>query len=189
MAIISIDLCSRALLKVGASSIASFDEGTAEAEVAASLYPIVRDALLSLHPWNFALTRQILPRLLDKPTSDFSYAFQLPPQCLRVISAGTGNRSRGVTYKIAGRRVFSNASDIILNFITRPSESDFPPFFDMALIARLAAEFCIPLTDSTSRWEGLQELAERELRRAKLVDSQEDTAPRFEDFSLIEERL
>ena len=79
MAISSIDLCSRALLKIGASSIASFDEGTAEAEIAASLYPVVRDAMLSVHPWNFAITRQVLARLLDKPTSDFSHAFQLPP--------------------------------------------------------------------------------------------------------------
>ena len=188
MANTSIDLCSLALLKIGASSIASFDEGTAEAEVAASLYPVVRDAMLSLHPWNFAISRQHLSRLLDKPISDFSHAFQLPPQCLRVMSAGTGNRSRGITYRIGGRRLYSNAEDVILTFVARPHESDFPPFFDMTLIARLAAEFCIPLTDSTSRWEGLQQLAERELRRAKLIDSQEDTAPRFEDFSLIEER-
>ena len=47
MAMTAIDLCSRALLKVGAHSIASFDEGTAEAEVAASLYPTVRDEVLS----------------------------------------------------------------------------------------------------------------------------------------------
>ena len=106
----------------------------------------------------------------------------------RVISAGTGNRSRGIEYRISGRRLYSNTEDAILTFVARPDESDFPPFFDMTLIARLAAEFCIPLTDSTSRWEGMQELAERELRRAKLIDSQEDTAPRFEDFSLIEER-
>lgn len=188
MAISSIDLCSRALLKIGASSIASFDEGTAESEVAASLYPVVRDAMLSLHPWNFAITREILAKLFETPTSDFSHAFQLPPQCLRVISAGTGNRSRGIDYKIVGRRLYSNADHVILTFVARPNESDFPPFFDMTLIARLAAEFCIPLTDSTSRWEALHELAEKELRRAKLIDSQEDTALQFEDFSLIEER-
>ncbi len=38
MALTSIALCSRALLKIGAGTIASFDEGTAEAEVAANLY-------------------------------------------------------------------------------------------------------------------------------------------------------
>jgi hypothetical protein len=54
MALTQIGLCSRALLKIGAHSIASFDEGTAEAEVAAGLYATVRDTVLSAHPWNFA---------------------------------------------------------------------------------------------------------------------------------------
>lgn len=58
----------------------------------------------------------------------------------------------------------------------------------MALIAQLAAEFCIPLTDSTSRWEILQKLADAQLRRAKLIDAQEDTPPAVEDFSLLEGR-
>jgi len=43
MALSSIAICSRALLKLGADTIASFDESTAEAEVAANLYPSIRD--------------------------------------------------------------------------------------------------------------------------------------------------
>ena len=54
MALSALALCSRALLKIGAQPIASLDEGTAEAEVAANLYPGLRDALLAAHPWSFA---------------------------------------------------------------------------------------------------------------------------------------
>ena len=50
MALSSIALSSRALLKLGADTIASFEEGTAEAEIAANLYPSTRDALLSPIP-------------------------------------------------------------------------------------------------------------------------------------------
>lgn len=50
MALSAIALSSRALLKLGAAGIASFEEGTAESELAANLYPPVRDALLSAHP-------------------------------------------------------------------------------------------------------------------------------------------
>jgi hypothetical protein len=82
----------------------------------------------------------------------------------------------------------TNAEVVVLTYLYRPNEADFPPFFDMALIARLAAEFCIPLTDSTSRWEALRKLSEQEFRRAKLIDSQEDAAPHFDDFTLIEVR-
>jgi hypothetical protein len=188
MASSEIDLCSLALLKIGANSIASFEEGTAEAEVAASLYPSVRDALISAHPWNFALAQRTLAKLANKPTADFANAFQLPPDCVHVLSAGTQGRGRGLEYRISERHLHTNAEVVILTYLYRPNETDFPPFFDMALIARLAAEFCIPLTDSTSRWEGLRKYSEEEFRRAKLIDSQEDAAPRFDDFTLIEVR-
>jgi hypothetical protein len=189
MALSQIDLCSRALLKVGAHTIASFDEGTVEAEVAGSLYPTVRDSVLSSHPWNFATTQTSLPKLATPPLADFANAFQLPPDCIRVLSAGTAGRGQGIVYKIAQRRVLTDVDEVVLTYVSRPDELDYPAFFDMALIAQLAAEFCIPLTDSTSRWEALQKLAEAELRRARLIDAQEETPPAVDDFTLLEGRL
>ncbi len=188
MALSQIDLCSRALLKVGANSISSFEDGTAEAEIAASLYPTVRDSLLSAHPWNFATTQQRLTMLATPPIADFQSAFQLPADCIRVLSAGTDGRGAGLVYKIAQRQLRTDASDVVLTYIFRPLETDFPPFFDMTLIANLAAEFCIPLTDSTARWEALREAAEHEARRARLIDAQEETPAAVDDFTLIASR-
>lgn len=185
---VSIDLCSRALIKIGANSIASFDEGTAEAQVAASLYPIVRDGLLSVHPWNFAIAQRQLARHSVPPVADFSDAFELPDDCLRVLSAGSTRRGRGLSFRIQRRMLLADTDEVILTYVFRADERDFPPFFNLALIARLSAEFCIPLTDSTSRWTDLYKIAEEELRRAKLTDAQEDTPPRFEDFTLTEGR-
>lgn len=188
MALSQIDLCSRALIKVGANGISSFDEGTLEAEIAASLYPTVRDSLLSAHPWNFATFQKRLAMLATAPVADFNSAFQLPVDCIRVLSAGTGGRGSGLTYKIVQRQLLTDVDDVVLTYIFRPIEADFPPFFDMTLIAQLAAEFCIPLTDSTSRWEALRDAAEHEFRRARLIDAQEETPPAVEDFTLIESR-
>jgi hypothetical protein len=189
MAISQIDLCSRALVKLGANSISSFEDGTLEAEVAASLYPIVRDSLLSAHPWNFATKYANLPVMADAPLAEYSYAFPLPSDCLRAISAGTGSRARGVEYKIIGGELHTDADDIVLCYIGRPEEADFPAFFAAALIARLAAEFCIPLTDSTSRWDSLGKVATVEFQRARLIDAQEETPAALEDFSLLEDRF
>jgi hypothetical protein len=188
MALTQIGLCSRALLKIGAHSIASFDEGTAEAEVAAGLYSTVRDTVLSAHAWNFATYQTTLPKLASPPIADFSNAYQLPLDCIRVLSAGTSGRGQGIRYRIKQRQLHADEDEVVLTYIGRPDEIDFPPFFDMALIAQLAAEFCIPLTDSTSRWEGLQKVADAELRRAKLIDAQEETPPSIEDFTLLEGR-
>lgn len=185
MALSALVLCSRALLKIGAQPVASFDEGTAEAEVAANLYPSVRDALLSAHPWSFASGQMDLPRLADVPYADFRYAYQLPADFLRVLSAGVGGRGRGLRYRIQEQRLHTDAEAVTLTYLFRPEESELPPFFASALITKLAAEFCIPLTESTSRAELLHRLADLEFRAARLTDSQQGTTRALEDFPLI----
>jgi hypothetical protein len=188
MALSALALCSRALLRIGAQPIASLEEGTAEAEVAANLYPGLRDALLSAHPWSFATAQAALPRLAAVPRADFSHAFQLPPGFLRALSVGAGGRARGLVYRIQEDRLFTDADAVVLAYVFRPDESAFPPFFAAALVARLAAEFCIPLTESASRAEMLFRLAESELRGARQIDSQQASPRAIEGFPLIDVR-
>ncbi len=183
-----IDLCSRALLKIGAGVIGSLDDGTAEADVAANLYDYIRDGLLSAHPWNFATTRKKLAVLSSNDDSDLVNTFALPADCLRVLSAGSGGSGAGLVYRLYQGRLHTNASEVVLTYVFRASEADDPPFFSKVLITHLAAEFCIPLTDSTSRWESLHKLAEAELRSAKLIDAQEDTPQSIQDYCLVESR-
>lgn len=188
MALTSIALCSRALLKIGARTIASFDEGTAEAEVAANLYPSIRDAVLSSHPWSFATGQASLALLVAEPVADFAYAHQLPTDFLRVLSAGVSGRGRGIMYRIAENRLHSDTDDVTLTYVFRPDERTFPPFFDQMLIAFLAAEFCLPLTESTSRAEFLVKISQDEFRRAKLIDGQQAVPKAIEDFPLVQVR-
>lgn len=188
MALSAIALCSRALLRVGATTIASFDDGTSESEVAANLYPPLRDAVLSSHPWSFATGQITLPRLAGEPLADFGGAFQLPADFLRVLSAGPGGRGQGLTYRIRESRLLCDSDEVVLTYVFRPDESAFPPFFDQMLIARLTAEFCIPITESTNRAQFLFRLAEDEFRRAKLIDGQQHTPPAITDFPLVEVR-
>jgi hypothetical protein len=188
MPLSALALCSRALLKIGAQPIASFEEGTAEAEVAANLYPGLRDALLSIHPWSFATGQETPPRLTARPTGDFQYAFQLPTGFLRALSAGPRGAGRGLTYRILEDRLHANAQQVVLTHIFRPDETAFPAFFAAALVARLAAEFCLPLTENAGRAELLHRQAEQELRAARLADSQQATTRAIEDFPLIAAR-
>ncbi|ANK80083.1 MAG: hypothetical protein TEF_04220 [Rhizobiales bacterium NRL2] len=190
MALNRIQLCSRALLKVGASPVTSFEDGTAEAEIAALLYGVTRDALISGHPWSFATAQQALPALTVKPLADFDRAFALPADFLRVLSVGAGGsaRGRGVAYRIHERRLHASAESLNLTYVFRPDETAFPPFFDQALIARLAAEFCLPLTENTARTEALSRAAEVEFARARSIDGQQQTPQAIENFALIEAR-
>lgn len=189
MALSSIELCSGALVKLGAHGISSFEDGTAEARVASSLYPLIRDAMLCAHPWSFATAKVKLARLSTEPVTDHLHAFALPLNFLKALSAGDEARGRGLVYQIVNRQLHTDASSVVLSYIFRPSEGDFPAYFTPALVTRLAAEFCIPVTENTSRAERLSRLAEEELKLAKLIDSQQDTPPRVEDFTLIRARF
>ncbi|MBX3454837.1 hypothetical protein [Ferrovibrio sp.] len=189
MALNAVQLCSRALVALAARPISAFDDGSVEAEVARHVYPATRDALLSAYPWRFATAQTDLARLVAPPRADFSHAFQLPPDFLRALSAGIAERGRGIGYRIVAGNLHANAEQITLTYILRPDEASFPAFFDQALCARLAAEFCLPLTESTSRAELLFKLSEDEFRRAKAVDAQQGEPGRIEDFTLVEARL
>ncbi len=181
-------LCARALITLGARPIASLDETGTEAMVCRRLYPGIRDALLSAHPWSFATAQARLPRLNAEPAADFRYAYQLPHDFLRALSAGDGGSGRGLAYRIAAGRLHTDAEAVVLTYVFRAHEQDFPPFFDGALTARLAADLCLPLTESTSRAEALARLAEDTIQRARHVDAQQDTPPRVRDFPLVEVR-
>lgn len=181
-------LCSRALMRVGCEPIASFEDGTAESEISGALYVPARDALLSSYGWSFATGQVELTRLIDAPLADYQYAYALPNDFLRAMSAGTGSRGRGLDYRIARNVLHTDAEQVMLTYIFLPDESEFPPFFASALIARLAAEFCIPLTESTARAEALYKLADDEFRKAKQVDAQQDSPSRIESFPLVDVR-
>lgn len=188
MALNDVALCSRALIRLGAAPITSFADGTAESEIAGALFGPTRDALLSAYGWSFASGQVALTQLSDSPVADYQNAFQLPNDFLRAISAGSGGRGRGLNYRIARGALHTDAQDVILSYIFRPEEEEFPPYFDMVVIARLAAEFCIPVTENTSRADSLFRLADVEFSRARQIDAQQDSPMGIENFPLIDVR-
>lgn len=178
-------LCSRALSKLACGTIASFGEGTAEADLAGVLYGPTLEALLSAYNWSFATGQATLARLAAAPLADWHYAYQLPVDFLRVISAGQAGQGRGVSYRIHEGRLHTDADQVILTYVFRPDVSALPPYFAEALVDRLAAEFALPLTESASRAELMANKAELSFRRARAADSQGQTPVAIEDFALI----
>lgn len=164
-----IDLCSRALVKAGAHKIMSFEDGTTESEVASALYEVIKDAMLCCHPWKFALKRQCLEKISDHG-SKLQYGYRLPENCLRVICVDDGDKDRNLPYTICDKMIYVDYDKAYFTLLFRIDEKNFPPFFNNALIAKLAAEFSIPLSDSASRWEKLKQSAESELKVARLIN-------------------
>lgn len=176
--------CSRALVLLGAPPISSFEDDSEEAVVASELYPAARDELLAAYTWKFATTETTLARLVAAPPADFAHAYQLPADLLRVISAGE-NGSSGLVYRIRGRTLQTDAASVTLSYIFQPDETEFPPHFVAALVAKLAADFALPLTESSQRAQTMMAKAEEAYRIARVTDSQQQTPQVVQDRTLL----
>lgn len=189
MSLSQIALINTALIKLGAYKITTLTDGTTESDIANALYSPVRDALLSLYPWSFA-TRQIVLSTpsITPPIADYTYAFNLPADHLRTLSIGSDGAGQGGIYRQTNGRIETEYPSIILTYIARVAETVQPPFFDLVLINRLAAEFCIPLTENTTRADSFYKISEQELIRARTTDAMQDTPQQMTRFNLIDAR-
>ena len=191
MALGDIALCARAMVMIGASPVSSFDEDSAEAEIARLLYPTIRDGMLASYPWRFAARGAWLARLAaandGRDPRDGSALFALPRDFIRLLSLE--NEGGKITrFELRDRAVLCAGETAHLSYVARLAEGSFPPWFDLALIARLAAEFCLPLTESSARAEYLFKRSEDQFREARLADAQQSTPHAIDDFSLISAR-
>lgn len=204
MAQSDISLASQALLRLGAEAITAFDDGTAEADIAAALYPAIRDQMLCAYPWRFATYRRRLARLdADSPgdgagESEYAAVFQLPAACLRALSltppwapADDADvlAGGGLSYRIRGDRVHCNADAVVMTFIARVDAPAFPAYFAKALVDRLSAEFCLPVMENTARAELLHKLADTSFQIARTADAQSATPMSLNDYTLVRARF
>ena len=147
----ALDICSRALILIGAEPISSFDDGSTEALVCVNLYEdVVRTALTNTR-WRFATNQKVLNRLTDIPTGRFNFAYQIPQDNL-MVHAVTVNDNL-IEYQIYGDKIYSNTSEndeVISDYSFRASELDFPSYFTLAVQFSFSLDFIARLAFVTS---------------------------------------
>ena len=97
MPLTAVELCSAALVKLGAQPIASLDDAERRSRRRPTPLPDRPRRAAGRASWSFTLARPADARP-EPPLADFGYGFPLPADHLRTISAGTGRRSRGLAY-------------------------------------------------------------------------------------------
>lgn len=87
MVVTETDLCNTALTAVGDRHISSLTDGSRNADLCATLYPMVRDRLLRGHPWNFAMKRtKRLQRRTVATTADILMTSNTTPSPYTAVS-------------------------------------------------------------------------------------------------------
>jgi hypothetical protein len=181
-----IDVCNLALSKVGHGSITSLDDGTTTANLCDKLWPIVRDAMLRDHPWNFAVGRKTLAANVEPPDWGFSSRFSFPSDCLRLLEVRDLSTRE---YQVEGRNILANASVLYIRYVRRVTDpNEYDSAFVDAVAIKLAIELCEPLTQSSQKKQMLLQEYEEVITRAKRADGQENPPTIFEEDDWIKVR-
>lgn len=185
----AIKVCSRASVLMGGSPIAGFDEGTAESDVVDALYEDVARAALTSMRWRFATKQQVLNRLVAKPTGRFNSAYQKPSDIL-MLSAVTNN-DHPIEYDTYGDKIFCDAGDadeLVADYIYRTNEADWPPYFTLAVEFLVASMLAISIARDASLSSIMDQQAERQMTKARRLDSQQQTTRKLNTSRFIAQR-
>lgn len=185
------DICNLALVRIGSLPITSMDDGSKRSTALNSIFEMVRDMVLRDHPWNFAVQRATLAQLTEAPAFGYTYAYQLPVDCLRVLGmvGDEDNLDPSLTYKLEGGHLLTDEDSAQIKYIRRVTEVGlYDAGFVSALASRLAAEVAYNLTASAALKEQMMKEYLHERGTAASTDAQEDTPEVYETNSWIDAR-
>lgn len=148
-----VDCCNSALQRVGAASITSLTDNSPEARACSIAYDSNRRDELRKHTWNFAVKRAVLAPDSTAPAFDYTYAFTLPADCLRVLRPATSD----LDWLIEGRKILTNDSSVLnLRYIADITDAtQWDSSFYNVIAAALAIDIVEKLTQSNVKKSAL----------------------------------
>lgn len=197
----SVDIANSALTKLGEARIMALSDNVKAAREINAIFEIRRDALLRSYNWNFATKRTSLPALVDAPAWGYSYAYQIPSDCLRVVQVNDFWLITGFSdflggpddepFKIEdGKIVTDYSAPLKIRYLRRVSNSgEFDSAFIEVFAYDLAYECCEAITQSNTKKESLKEGRKDALRAAVRANAIELPPRSIPDDSWIASRF
>jgi hypothetical protein len=167
-----IKICAAALHLVGAEEITSFVDETREARLCKSLYENLKLDLLQSHPWRFSIRQEELNQLVATPLFDYSYAYSLPADFLRLI--GKDNPTNA--HKIFGNKLYTDLDPVYANIQYEVAEQYFPAYFERLVQLELAAMLAASLVEDENKADKFSNFARTQMVKARNIDSQNNTS-------------
>lgn len=197
------EVINAALVKIGANTVASPEEGSEQARKALAVFERLARGELRRQVWSFAKKRADLPPLAATPSGDdFTTGYNLPADCLRLVSLG-GNwvfssiRDGGFgggdpTFGIEGQTLYtrdrgSQAITYIADLAGQVAKWDAT--FVEAFSCRLAVELVQSITKNMTLKQSLKQDYAEALKEAKRVNAIELPPQALADDSWVLARL
>jgi hypothetical protein len=174
---------------MGGSPIASFEDGTAEADTCEAMYEDVARASLTNTRWRFATNQSLLTRVVTPPIGRFSAAYQLPSTML-MLNALTVN-DMPIEYDIYGDKAYCDAApndDVIADYIFRTVEANWPAYFTIAVEFSMAAILAVSVARDPQLASLMEQKASLYMMQARRLDSQQQTTRKLNTSRFIAQR-
>ncbi|MDC0442421.1 hypothetical protein OAL94_02730 [Candidatus Pelagibacter sp.] len=184
-----IDICSRALILIGAEPITSFEDGNTEALVAVNMYEDIARASLVNTRWRFATNQAVLNRLSDAPTGRYEKAYQLPSDMLMLHAVTV--QDLPIEYQTYGSKVYSDTSDndtLVADYTFRAEEDTWPSYFTIAVVYSLSIVFATSIARNSNLAGIMADQAQITMAKARNLDSQQQTSRKLVTSRFITER-
>jgi len=148
------EICNMALARIGANRINDYGDDTdtqTEAIQCRTHYEQTAKALMRSHFWRFAKRRVQLTQDANDPAFQWSYAYLLPADFLRLIMVwdGTGEPDGSTRYhfELEGSLLLWDVSTCYIKYVRWvPEVPSWDPMFTEVMILKLARKLCIPLS-------------------------------------------
>lgn len=170
MAVDEVGLCNMALVLVGEDRINSLAEQNKPARFCNEHYPNIRDYVLRQNAWNVATKRAALAIDSTSPVFEFTNAFQLPDDFIRLLKV----ENQRLDHRLEEDKILSNEGSLNIIYTFRLIDvSKMDPLLQQAISTMLAAELAIPIAQNLELSRALLLVYQEKLNEARLQDSME----------------
>lgn len=195
-----IQICNRALSKLGADRITSLDDDNKAARAMKSAFDFVRDSELRAHNWNFSIRRAELAALSTAPVWGFAYQYALPIDFLKLVEIRDLYPNANVQdyrtvpaplWQVEGGVLMSDAeAPLYIRYVAQISDTAvYDASFAEALACRLAAECAEEITESSGKVQMAWKLYQMSVLDALRADSIEQPGEWMTDGEWVLGRL
>jgi hypothetical protein len=170
-------ICSTALLMVGANPISDFDGETTESTTAGQFWDTTVENWLSLYDWRFAMVMEQLSMLEAVPLAGWSHAYQVPAAILKLRRVHSGDQNITFTrYQDKLYCNYSNTQAVYVDYTYLIDTAYWPPYFRSLIEFELAAKFAFTLGAQLKLSATWSSERDRQFKLAKTIDAQSKTA-------------
>ena len=188
-----VNMCNSALNLIGASTISALTEDTKNARLCNQRYEPVRNRVFRGHNWNCLIKRVELAQNSTAPVVEYTYAYALPSDFLRVMKIHNGTTdsiAADLDYKVEGKNIVTNQTTVYLAYIALDTDpNNYDAYLREAISHQLAADLAYAITNNATLANNYLTRADERLREARFIDATENSLDTIEANEFTDARL